>query len=83
MILRNHVQRLRVLDERIRNANTGRPEAFAKEIGVSRSHMYRLIELLRDMEARIAYCRHRKSFFYEQPFDLEKEMQVFIHTSGI
>jgi predicted DNA-binding transcriptional regulator YafY len=49
---------------------TGTPEEFAKQLGVSRTSLYELIDELRSRGVPIAYSKSAKTFFYRQPFDI-------------
>jgi len=62
------LERLQRLDHIIRNELTGTPEEFSKKLGVSRSHLYRLIETLKDYGAEIEYSRKQQFFHYKNPF---------------
>ena len=49
---------------------TGTPEEFARQLGVSRTSLYELIDELRSRGAPIAYSKSAKTFFYRQPYDI-------------
>jgi predicted DNA-binding transcriptional regulator YafY len=65
------VQLLKRLDYLIRLKATGRPEELASRLGVSRASVYRYIEDLKSMDAPVAYCRLRQSFYYEEAYELK------------
>lgn len=56
------------INELIQKEETGNPCEFSKRLKISRCHMYRHLELLKDYGAPIKYSRKKKSFFYAQPF---------------
>ncbi|WP_457617979.1 HTH domain-containing protein [Lutibacter sp.] len=62
------LERLQKIDHLLKNECTGTPENFAKKLGVSRSHLYRLIEILKDYGAEISYNRKQQCFYYKKPF---------------
>jgi predicted DNA-binding transcriptional regulator YafY len=62
------LERLQRLDELIKNECISTPEDFAKKLGVSRSHLYRLIETLKDYGAEISFNRKQQCFYYKKPF---------------
>jgi len=66
------LERLQKLDHLLKNECTGTPENFAKKLGISRSHVYRLIETLKDFGAEINYNRKQQSFYYKNPFNIKK-----------
>jgi predicted DNA-binding transcriptional regulator YafY len=49
---------------------TGTPEEFARQLGVSRTSLYELIDELKSRGAPIAYSKSAKTFFYRQPYDV-------------
>ena len=66
------LERLQKLDHLIKKECTGTPNDFAKKLGISRSHLYRLIEILKDYGAEIKYSRKQKNFHYTTPFNLDE-----------
>ena len=68
----NQIERIKLIDTAILNENTGPPKQFAQKLGISRRHLYRLLELFKDYGAIVKYSRKYQSFYYEQPFKLEK-----------
>ncbi|MFC6096786.1 hypothetical protein ACFPVY_09015 [Flavobacterium qiangtangense] len=55
----------------ILNEQTGNPEEFAIKLHISRSHLYNVLESLKDFGAVIKYSKKSESFYYGSPFDLE------------
>jgi len=63
----NLIERLQLLercDGLIRRKATGKPKAFAKRLGVSKSTLYETLNLMRAMGGPIAYCNSRGCYFY-------------------
>ncbi len=56
---------LKRMDQLIRRRATGTPQAFARQLCVSRASLYRHLDLLAELEAPVAYCRLRQTFHYE------------------
>lgn len=55
----------------IQQEQTGTPNDFARRLNISRSHLYNILEFLRDFGANIKYSKKSESFFYTSHFDLE------------
>ena len=49
---------------------TGTPEEFARQLGVSRTTLYELIDELKSRGVPIVYSKSAKTFFYKQPYDI-------------
>ena len=49
---------------------TGTPDEFARQLGVSRTSLYELIDELKSRGAPIVYSKSAKTFFYRQPYDI-------------
>lgn len=54
------------LDQLIRLKSTGSARDLADRVGVSKSTIYDIIEVMKSMGAEIDYCPHRKSYYYTQ-----------------
>jgi len=65
MNLPEEINLVQQLDQLIRLKATGTPKELGKKIGISRRQVYRVIENMKRMGFPIAYCRHRKTFYYE------------------
>lgn len=52
------------IDQLIRMKATGSARELAKRIGISKSSVYEIIEIMRMMGAEIEYSYARKSFYY-------------------
>src|SRR5659263_310327 len=71
-----YLDRISMMHKLVSRQRTGTPEEFARQLGVSRTSLYELIDELRSRGAPIAYSKTAKTFFYRQPYDLS-----LIHTS--
>lgn len=57
--------RLQKMDQLIRLKATGKPNEFARRIGISQSMLYNYLNLLKSLGASIHYSRSRNSYEYE------------------
>jgi len=55
------------IDNLIRRKATGSPKDLASRLGVSERTIYDCIELMKNMDAPIYYCRHSQSYCYNNP----------------
>lgn len=69
----NLIQRL---DSLIRLKATGCPDELGERIGISRRQVYRIIDEMKVMGFPVAYCRSRKTFYYEQEVKFTFEICV-------
>lgn len=68
MSLLKYIERLKRMDDLIRSKATGTPEEFAAKLGLGKSVLMEELSELRELGAKIAYCRERRSYYYEQNF---------------
>ncbi|WP_103863398.1 hypothetical protein [Aquimarina sp. I32.4] len=54
------------IDQLIRLEATGSPEEFATKIGVSKTKMYRMISIMKELGAPIEYAITLQSFVYAE-----------------
>jgi predicted DNA-binding transcriptional regulator YafY len=71
------IDRLYDIHRRIKQEETGEPNAFAEQMHLSRSHLYNLIAELKDYGAEIKYSRKRQTFYYAGDFT------ITIHTLNL
>lgn len=64
------LERIQKIDKYIKAENTNTPIEFANKLEISRSHLYRLIGILKDAGAEINYNRKIQSFYYTKPFNI-------------
>jgi predicted DNA-binding transcriptional regulator YafY len=65
-----YLDRISMMHRLVSRQRTGTPEEFARQLGVSRTSLYELIDELRSRGAPIAYSKSSKTFFYRQPYDI-------------
>ena len=65
-----YLDRISMVHKLVSRQRTGTPEEFARQLGVSRSSLYELIDELRSRGAPILYSKSGKTFFYRQPYDI-------------
>jgi biotin operon repressor len=65
-----YLDRISMMHKLVSRQRTGTPEEFARQLGVSRTSLYELIDELRSRGAPIAYSKSSKTFFYSQPYDI-------------
>lgn len=65
------LERFQKIDQLLKCNATGTPDDFSRKIGVSRSHLYQLLNFLKDYGAPIKYSRKQESFYYSEPYILE------------
>ena len=66
-----YIDRISMMHKLVSRQKTGTPEEFAKQLGVSRTSLYELIDELRLRGVPIAYSKSAKTFFYRQPYDID------------
>ncbi|WP_428230597.1 hypothetical protein [Flavobacterium sp.] len=54
----------------ISTEKTGSPSAFARKLCVSRSQLYNELELIKDLDAPLKYCKKRETYYYETSFEV-------------
>lgn len=65
------IEKIKKAHQLIQGEKTGNPDEFAKALRMSRSQIYNVIDILKDIDAPIKYSRKQQSFYYEKAFDLE------------
>ena len=76
------IERFQKLDTLLKAECIGTPIELANKLGVSRSHVYRLIEMIRDYGALIEYSRKTNSFYYVHPFCIDTLFSLNSLTTG-
>lgn len=64
----------------IHSSTTGKPSVFARKLGLSERHVYRLIQYLKLTGAPIAYDRFVQTYYYTGPCDVIIRIDVRIIT---
>jgi len=65
-----YLDRISMMHKLVSRQVTGTPEEFARQLGVSRTSLYELLDELRSRGAPIVYSKSAKTFFYRQPYDI-------------
>ena len=65
-----YLERISMMHKLVSRQKTGTPEEFARQLGVSRSSLYELIDELRSRGAPIVYSKSAKTFLYRDPYDI-------------
>ena len=66
-----YLDRISMMHKLVSRQKTGTPDEFARQLGVSRTSLYELIDELRLRGVPIAYSKSAKTFFYRQPYDID------------
>jgi len=65
-----YLDRIGKMHKLVQRRRTGTPEEFARQLGVSRTSLYELIDELRSRGAPISYSKAAKTYYYTEPFDI-------------
>lgn len=66
-----YIERIKAMDQLIQMKATGTSEEFAEKLNISRSTLMEYIDVLKQMEAPIAFDRFRNSYYYLFPCRLK------------
>jgi hypothetical protein len=64
------LERLRRTHRLIQEEKTGSPKDLAKRLHISERQVYLIMEQLRELDAPVRFCRHSKTYYYEDAYDL-------------
>lgn len=73
-----YINRFQQLEQLIRLKGTGNAEELGVKLGVSRRHIYRLIEEFKDLGLDIKYSKYHRSFVYEKKCKVEINISIEI-----
>lgn len=65
------IERIKKVHQLIASEKTGTPSVFARKLCLSRSQLYNVLDIIKNFDAPVKYCKKRESFYYETSFDLE------------
>lgn len=65
-----YLDRISRMHKLVSRQRTGTPSEFASQLGVSRTTLYEMIDELRSRGAPISYSKSRRTFFYDEPFEI-------------
>ena len=77
-----NIERLQQIHALIETETTGTPRELAKRLHISERLVYHLIEQLKDYNASIRYDRSRKTYYYEDEFELHVKISVSIMSNN-
>ncbi|SNR24508.1 hypothetical protein [Flavobacterium sp. ov086] len=64
------IERIKRIHKLISSEKTGTPSVFAKKLLLSRSQLYNELDIMKDLDAPLKYCKKRESFYYASSFEL-------------
>lgn len=64
------IERIRRMHKLICSEKTGTPSVFARKLCLSRSQLYNALDVIKELDAPLKYCKKRESFYYETSFEL-------------
>ena len=64
------IDRYQKIDSLIQQQITGVPKDFAQKLRISRCHLYRLLDTMKNYGAPIKYNRKTQTFYYDTSFSL-------------
>jgi hypothetical protein len=62
----------------ILQGNTGTPDKFSKKINSSKRSFFRILNLLKEMDAPICYDKKISTYYYKKDFNLEIHLSIKI-----
>lgn len=81
MTIYKYVNRLKRIDQLIRQQRTGTPKKLALELQISESHVYNCIDELKDLGLPIGYCRTRQTYYYSDKVQLNINFSIINLTT--
>jgi hypothetical protein len=64
------IERIKKIHLLISSEKTGTPSVFARKLCLSRSQLYNELDMIKELDAPLKYCKKRESFYYETSFEL-------------
>lgn len=65
-----YLERINRMNRLLLRRRTGTPDEMARQLGVSRTTLYELIDELKSRGAPIEYSKSLRTFYYSQPYDI-------------
>jgi len=65
-----YLDRISRMHRMLNRQATGTPAEFARQLGVSRTTLYEMIDELKSRGAPISYSKSSCTFFYTEPFEI-------------
>jgi predicted DNA-binding transcriptional regulator YafY len=76
MGINKYINRLKQLDQLIRQKCTGTPKQLAEKLNLSERQIYICLEEMRDLGLPISYCRYRQTYYYTEPIKLSVNISL-------
>ncbi len=70
------LERFQLMTKLISEEKTGKPEAFARRLGISRSTMYEMLEELKFHDADIRFSRSKNTFVFTNEMDIDIRFSI-------
>ncbi|CAC9973716.1 hypothetical protein FLAPXU55_01404 [Flavobacterium panici] len=70
MFFIKQIERIKRMHKLIIAEKTGTPSVFAKKLSLSRSQLYNELDMIKELDAPLKYCKKRESYYYETSFEL-------------
>ncbi|WP_103068122.1 hypothetical protein [Aquimarina sediminis] len=65
-VIIKHIEIIERMDQLIRLQATGSPDEFALRLGISRTKLYRMLKIIKRLNAPIAYDTPMQSYIYTE-----------------
>jgi predicted DNA-binding transcriptional regulator YafY len=65
-----YLDRISKMHKLVLRRRTGTPEEFARQLGVSRTSLYELLDEMKSRGAPIEYSKSCRTFYYRHPFEI-------------
>ena len=73
MSIKKDFERIKYIDQLIRNQTTGTPNELAEKLNISPRHLYNILHDLADLGAKIIYDKNNQSYKYLNEIDFLKD----------
>ena len=80
MTILKQMPRFNTINKFIISENSGNPEDFAELLGVSRSHLFNIIQQFKDYVSPIRYNKKNETYYYATSFNLELKYSLKTET---
>jgi biotin operon repressor len=73
------LDKMRIFNQLVEQGCTGAPDELAKQLGISRSALYAIIDELRARGVEVRYSRANQTFYYKNSVSLE----IYFSVKGL
>ncbi len=80
MKLFEYIERFELIHKLIQEEKTGTPGEFARQLNISRSRLYEVLDEMKSRGFPISYSRNLKSFYYEYEVECNIEFNIKLLT---